>query len=125
MRRIILLLALALPVAVLAVPGTSAGKHRDPKTFTIKTGDDFFSPTKKTIHKNDIVKWTWVNADRKAGTTINEHTVIEETQEKLPKLNSGTRTKGSYKFRFKKAGKFTILCADHPEDMILKIKVTE
>ena len=125
MRRLILLLALSLPIAVLAIPGTSAGSHRDAKTFTIKVGDDCFSPTKKTIHKNDIVKWTWVNAEGKSGETINEHTVIESTQEKLPKLNSGTRTSGSYKFRFKKAGKFTILCADHPEDMILKIKVTQ
>ena len=124
MRRL-LLLPLALVVVALVVPAISTGSHRDPKTFTIKVGDDFFSPTKKTVHKRDIVKWVWVKADGKAGATVNEHTVVEKTGEKLPKLNSGTRTSGSYKFRFKKAGKFTILCADHPEDMKLTIKVTE
>ena len=124
MRRL-LLIPIALLVAALVVPAASTGSHRDPKTFTIKVGDDFFSPTKKTVHKRDIVKWVWVNAEGKAGATVNEHTIVEKTGEKLPKLNSGTRTTGSYKFRFKKAGKFTILCADHPEDMKLTIKVTQ
>ena len=88
----------------------------------MKTGDDFFSPaTKKTIHLNDIVKWTWVGADGRAGATINEHTIAERDG-KL-KLLSSTKTSGTYKFRFKKAGKYVVLCAEHPEDMIIRVTV--
>ncbi len=124
MRRLLLLIPVLLVVA-LAVPAASPGTHRAAKTFTIKVGDDFFSPTKKTVHRNDLVKWVWVGADGKPGETVNEHTVVERTGEKLPKLNSKTRTSGSYRFRFKKAGKFTIICADHPEDMVLTVRVTK
>jgi plastocyanin len=120
-----LLLVIPVLVVALAIPATSSGTHRDPKTFTIKVGDDFFSPTKKTVHIRDIVKWTWVDAEGKRGETVNEHTVVEKTGEKLPKLNSGQRTSGSYRFRFKKAGRFTIICADHPETMVLRIRVTK
>jgi plastocyanin len=117
-----LLAAAALPVA--AATGHD-GPEPDPKTYTIKVGDDFFSPTKKTIHKRDVLKWVWVGADRKPGETVNEHTVVEATGEKLPKLNSGTKRSGTYRFRFKKVGSYRILCADHPEDMILKVKVKD
>ena len=105
------LLVLAFPASV----GAAA------KTYTVKTGDNFFSPTKKTIRVNDIMKWTWVGEDGKAGETVNEHTIAERDG-KLPKLKSSTKTSGTYKFRFKKAGKFVVICADHPDEM--KIRVT-
>jgi plastocyanin len=122
MRRLAPTIALAALLVPLAVVPGHAGTT---KTYTVKVGDDFFSPTSRTIHKNDIVKWVWVGADGRAGETINEHTIIEKTQEKLPKLKSGKRTTGTYRFRFKKTGKFTIICAEHPEDMVLKVRVKE
>ena len=121
-------LALPLAIAVAAIPAVAtghSGTEPDPKTYTVKTGDDFFSPTKKTIHKRDIVKWVWVGADKKPGETINEHTIIDENQEK-PYFKNGTpKTKGSFRVRFKKPGSFRIICAEHPDDMILKLKVKD
>lgn len=125
MRKLALPLAVALAAIPAAVGAGHDGPEPDPKTYTIKTGDDFFSPTKKTIHKRDILKWVWVGADRKPGETVNEHTIVEETGEKLPKLKSAPKTSGSYKFRFKKTGSFRILCAEHPDEMILKVKVKD
>jgi plastocyanin len=115
-RPFVLPLALLIALAFPATVGAAA------KTYTVKTGDDFFSPTKKTIKVNDIVKWTWVGADGKAGSTINEHTITERDG-KLPKLLSSTKTSGTYKFRFKKAGKYVVVCADHPDDMIYRVTV--
>ncbi len=104
------------------IPAVAGGHHVKAKTITVKTGDDFFSPTKKTIHLNDIVKWTWVGADGRAGETINEHTIAERDG-KLPKLLSPTKTSGTYRFRFKKTGKYVVICGEHPETMIFRVTV--
>jgi plastocyanin len=118
MRRLLVLLTAVAAVA-LAVALPAAGHHRPAKTITVKTGDDFFSPTSKTIHKRDIVKWVWVGADRKPGETINEHTIVEEKD----RFKSKAKTRGTYSVRFKSAGKFTVFCGEHPDDMKITIKV--
>jgi plastocyanin len=120
MRR--LLITLSLVAVAVAIPTVAEGHHVKAKTYTIKTGDNFFEPTKKTIHLNGIVKWVWVGADKKPGATINEHTIAERDG-KLPKLLSAKKTEGTYKFRFKKTGKYVVVCAEHPEDMILRVTV--
>jgi plastocyanin len=120
MRRLLLIL----PVLALAIalPGAAGGHTTAAKTYTIKTGDDFFSPTSKTIHVNDILKFVWVGEDKKPGSTINEHTIVDATADKW---KSAAKTSGTFKRRFKKAGKFTVVCGEHPEDMILKVKVVK
>ncbi len=117
MRRIVLLLTLV-AVAV-AIPAAASGHHVKAKTHTVKTGDDYFSPTKRTIHLKDVVKWVWVGADGRPGETFNEHTIAESKG----RFSSDTKTSGTFKFRFRKTGKFTILCADHPETMRLTVTV--
>ena len=119
MRR--LLLTLTLVAVAVAVPTVAEGHHVAAKTYTIKTGDDYFSPTSKTIHLRDIVKWQWVGADKKPGSTINEHTVVESKD----RFQSKTKTKGTFSYRFKKTGKFTIFCSEHPDDMKVTIKVKD
>ena len=112
MRRFALPLAIA---ALLAFPATVGAA----KTYTIKVGDDFFSPTKKTIKVNDIVKWVWVGADGRAGQTTNEHTIVEAKD----RFHSETKTEGTYRKRFKKAGKWTIYCGEHTNTMKLVLTV--
>ena len=119
MRRFLLVLT-ALALAVAIPGGASSGHTTTAKTYTIKTGDDFFSPTSKTIHVNDILKFVWVGADGKPGQTINEHTIVDGDK---GKWQSTTKTEGTFKKRFKKAGKFKVVCGEHPETMILKVKV--
>ena len=118
MRKLILLTSLALLVAIPAVAGGHTPSTN--KTYTVKVGDDFFSPTKKTIHVRDIVKWVWVGEDGKRGTTINEHSIVETKDRFKP---SPSKTEGTFKYRFKKAGKYTIVCGEHPEDMIFRVTV--
>jgi plastocyanin len=120
MRRLVLLIALVVIVAV-AIPSSSTGHHVKAKTYTIKTGDDYFSPTKKTIHIKDIVKWQWVGEDKKPGSTVNEHTIAESKD----RFQSKTKTKGTFSFRFKKTGTFTVFCAEHVDEMKVTIKVKD
>ena len=112
MRKLVVplvaLLALAFPTTVGAA-----------KTYTVKVGDDFFSPTKRTIRVNDIVKWVWVGADGRAGQTENEHSVVDSKN----RFKSADKTEGTYKRRFKKAGKYTIYCGQHANTMIFRLTV--
>ena len=116
MRRFALISGLALAVAI---PAAAIAHDTASKTYTVKVGDDFFNPTKRTIHVKDSVKWVWVGADGKAGFTVNEHTIVESKD----RFASSTTTTGTFRYRFKKSGKFTILCADHPETMKLVVTV--
>jgi plastocyanin len=67
------------------------------------------------------VKWQWVREDKKPGSTINEHTIVESKD----RFQSKPKTKGTFSFRFKKTGKFTVFCAEHPDDMKVTIKVKD
>jgi plastocyanin len=125
MRRLLITLSIAAALALPVVAIAHSGPEPDPKTYTVKTGDDFFSPTKRTIHKKDIIKWVWVGADKKPGETINEHTIIDSNQDKPYFKNAAPRTKGTFKVRFKKPGSYKIICSEHFEDMILKVKVKD
>ena len=116
MRRLLPLLALLALAA--AIPAASAHTAK-PKTHTVKVGDDFFSPKKKTIHVKDVVKWVWVDENGKPGETFNEHTVTDSKG----RFTSKQVTSGVYRFRFKKAGKYTILCAVHETTMRMTVTV--
>ena len=112
MRRLALSLV---ALAVLAFPATVGAA----KVYTVKVGDDFFSPKSKTIKKKDKIKWVWVGPDGQAGETVNEHTIAEAKD----RFKSPTKTTGTYTVRFKSAGKFVIYCAEHPTTMKLTVKV--
>ena len=112
MKKLVLPLA---ALVALAFPSTIGAA----KTYTVKTGDDFFSPTSRTIKKKDLIKWVWVGEDGKPGETINEHTIVESKN----RFKSATKTSGTYTVRFKSAGKFVIYCAEHPDDMKLTVRV--
>ena len=112
MRRLALSIAAA---ALLAFPATVGAAN----TYTVKVGDDFFSPKAKTIKKRDRIKWVWVGMDGKAGETVNEHTIAESKG----RFKSPTKTSGTYTVRFKSAGKFIVYCAEHSEDMKFTVRV--
>ena len=40
------------------------------------------------------MKWQWVGEDKKPGSTINEHTIIDSNQDKPYFQNSKTKTQG-------------------------------
>src|SRR2546421_5300922 len=116
MRKPLVILAVVALLAALAVTGAgaAAGSHlREAKTKTVQVGDDFFAPTKVTIHRGGKVKWTW------GGGTSHSHTVTEENG----KFTSAEKTSGTYKHTFKKKGTFHIFCSVHPEQMQMKVVV--
>jgi plastocyanin len=98
-----LLLAVLL-AAVFAVPALAASK-------TTSLQDDFFSKGKLTVKKGTTVVWTWHTSD--------EHTVTDLNG----RFGSKQTTKGKFKHRFAKKGRFTVYCLVHPTSMRQKIVV--
>ena len=123
MRKLIAILTVAAVLGSLALLGSSVatGEVGSTKatTRTVKVGDDFFSPTKRTIYTYDIIKWVWVGPDGRPGTTASGHTVTEEND----RFSSEELTTGTYRKRFKRRGTYNILCATHPNTMRMKIVV--
>jgi plastocyanin len=107
MRKLLLLLAV-LAVAVPAVTVTAIAATKT-KTTTLK--DDYFTKGKLTVKKGTTVIWNWHTDD--------DHTVTEING----RWGSKDTTKGHFKHKFKKKGKFTVYCLVHPTSMRQKITV--
>ena len=109
MRKLIAIAAVAL---LLALAGAgSAGSA----TKGVLVDDNAFMRSGKalgtlTIRRNDIVKWTWVGE--------NPHNVYINSR-----TRSATQTTGTYRKRFRRAGRYTVLCTLHPNTMRMRVRV--
>ena len=116
-KKLLTVLAVAAVLAALAVTGagaaTGAKLHAAAKTKIVTVADNFYSPKKITVKQGTTIKWVWKN-----GQTDNTHTVTDEKG----RFTSKEADSGTYKHKFKKAGKFKIICEDH-EDMTMKVNV--
>ena len=105
------LLAAAAALIALIVPaggGAAAGT-------TVKLGDNFFSPTKKSVSSGTTVRFKWIGDD--------EHNVVKQSGPGRSFASETTDDPGvNYTKKFKKAGKYKIVCTLH-EEMKLTLKV--
>ena len=104
-------LAAVAAVVALVVPsmgGAAAGT-------TVKLGDNFFSPTKKSVSKGTTVRFKWIGDD--------EHNVVKQSGPGGSFASETTDDPGvNYTKKFKKTGKYKIICTLH-EEMKLTLKV--
>lgn len=112
MRKLLVLVPIAVVSAVFAIPALAATK-------TVKVGDDYFVrdsgvPT-VTVKKNDTVKWNF--------TGKSPHNVTVKSGP--AKFSSKTMTKGSFSKKLTKKGLYTIYCTIHgqaAQSMKLRVK---
>jgi plastocyanin len=114
---------LSLPRLVLAITavcalalGTLTASAGARASATIKVGDDFFSPTEKTVAAGTKVKFNWIGSDK--------HNVVKQSGPGAS-FDSGP-IKGSgvqFTHKFKTAGTYKIICTIH-DDMKMKLKVS-
>jgi plastocyanin len=98
--------------ALLVLPGSGAARGN-----TIKVGDDFFSPTSKTVSAGTTVKFNWVG-------TSNDHNVTKTSGPGKAFSSETTSSPGlNYQHKFKKPGTYKMICTIHPDSMKLKLKV--
>ena len=106
----------AVAVATLVLISAFASGAFARASTTIEVGDNFFSPSSKTISSGTKVKFKWVDDG--------DHDVVKK---KGPggSFSSGVTDQPGVNFtkKFKKAGTYKLICSVHPEDMKLKLKV--
>lgn len=115
---------ISLPVAIAALAAIAAltmlptlgGVAEGAPTATVKLGDNFFKPAKKTVAKGTKVRFKWVG--------VNPHNVTLK-RGPIPSFASGTTSRRGVNFakRFNKAGTYKLFCTIHPLEMKLKLVV--
>lgn len=114
--RKIPLILLALVLATTMVLGSTAAPAGH-KSAKIKVGNNFFSPTKKTVKRGTVVKFKWTGGGA-------PHNVTKKSGP-AGKFKSKTTAAGGvhFKKKFKRAGTYKIFCTIHPNSMNLKLRV--
>ena len=117
-RKAILMLvgaaAFAAAPATLAVGATSKGKTRK-----VSVNDNYYGPSKLTVHVGDTVDWHWSEEE------TDVHDVALKTAPKgVKKFASDPLAAGDdFKRKLTKAGTYKIICTFHEEEMKMTITV--
>jgi plastocyanin len=93
-------------------------KQAKPVVVTVKVNDDFFLPTKVTIHEGSSVRWVW-------GPDIDVHNVTLASGPKGVNKRQFTSVSGStalvFKRKFTVPGTYKFICTIHA---MMKMTVT-
>ncbi|MGH2950840.1 MAG: plastocyanin/azurin family copper-binding protein [Solirubrobacterales bacterium] len=104
--------ALACVLALGGVAGAGGSK-------TVKLGDNFFDPARTSVAKDTKVRFKWVN-------TQEQHNVVKKRGPGRDFASETTDDPGvNYTKKFKRAGRYKLICTIHPEKMVLKLKVRD
>ncbi|HWO16668.1 MAG TPA: plastocyanin/azurin family copper-binding protein [Solirubrobacterales bacterium] len=83
---------------------------------TVKLGDNFFSPSEKTVAVGTKVRFNWTGGNR--------HNVTKSSGPGGGFASRTTRVNGvNFAKKFTKAGIYRLICTIHPATMKLKLKV--
>jgi plastocyanin len=104
--------------ALAAAPGLAGAAARH-KTRTVSVNDNYYGPSKLTIHAGDTVRWRW---DENA---TDVHDVKLDTAPKgVKKFASDPLAAGdTFKRVLTKPGKYHIICTFHESEMTMTITV--
>jgi plastocyanin len=112
-KRPIFVVAAIAAIALLPVLGGVA--NGAPKA-TVKLGDNFFSPSVKSVTSGTKVRFRWIGDNR--------HNVTKSSGPGGGFSSRTTRANGvNFAKRFTKKGTYRLLCTIHPSTMRLKLTV--
>jgi plastocyanin len=105
--------AFAVAPTALAVAATKG------KTRKVSVNDNYYGPSKLTVHVGDTVDWHW------SGDTTDVHDVALKTAPKgVKKFASDPLAAGDdFKRKLTKAGTYKIICTFHEEEMSMTVTV--
>jgi plastocyanin len=112
-------LALMGVAALAAAPALAFGATTQGKTRKVSVNDNYYGPSKLTVHVGDSVDWHWGDA------VTDEHDVVLKSAPKgVKKFESDTLVAGdSFKRKLTKPGTYKIICTFHEEEMKMTITV--
>ena len=111
------LLAVTIGAAALAAaPAVAATKH--PKPLTVKVGDDYFLPAKKTVPRGTTVVWKWL-----AGNANTHDVKLKKGPKGVKKFHSAPAAADfTFKRTLKVKGTYRVICTFH-EGMVQTLVV--
>ena len=111
-------LAMVGAAAIAAAPATLALAATG-KTRKVSVNDNYYGPSKLTVHAGDTVRWVW------SEDATDEHDVALKSAPKgVRKFSSDTLVAGqSFKEKLTKPGTYKIICTFHEEEMKMTITV--
>jgi plastocyanin len=112
-------IALVGAAAFAAAPATLASGATKGKTRKVSVNDNYYGPSKLTVHVGDTVDWHW------ADEITDVHDVALKTAPKgVKKFASDPLAAGDdFKRKLTKAGTYKIICTFHEEEMKMTITV--
>jgi plastocyanin len=115
--------------AVAVIPSASgapthvkqAAKRKKPVHRTAKVRDYFLSPKKMKVPRGSTVTWKWPSLENEGDS----HNVSLYKHPKGVKRWTSEVASADYKFKrkFKKRGKYVVICTLHPDEMRMTIRV--
>jgi plastocyanin len=112
-------LALIGAAAFAAAPALAVGATSKGKTRKVTVQDNYYGPSKLTVHVGDTVDWHWTDL------ATDVHDVALKTAPKgVKKFASDPLASGDdFKRKLTKAGTYKIICTFHEEEMKMTITV--
>lgn len=112
-------LALIGAAAFAAAPGLALAASTTGKTRKVSVNDNYYGPSKLTVHVGDTVDWTW------SEDATDEHDVdVKSAPKGVKKFQSDPLSAGeSFKRKLTKPGTYKIICTFHEEEMKMTITV--
>ena len=115
MRNRVIPAIVAIAAAIALVPVLGGVAEAAPKT-TVKLGDNFFKPAKRTIRRGTKVRFQWIGH--------NPHNVTRTRGPGRRFVSRTTSRRGvNFAKRFKKRGTYRLICTIHPTEMRLTLRV--
>jgi plastocyanin len=111
-------LALMGAAAFAAAPALALGAT-GVKTRKVSVNDNYYGPSKLTVHVGDTVNWVW------GDDVTDEHDVdVKSAPKGVKQFHSDLLVAGdSFKRKLTKAGTYKIICTFHEEEMKMTITV--
>jgi plastocyanin len=112
-------MALIGAAAFAAAPGLARAASTSGKTREVSVNDNYYGPSKLTVHVGDTVQWKW------AEEVTDEHDVdVKSAPKGVKKFHSDLLVAGdSFKRKLTKPGTYKIICTFHEEEMKMTITV--
>jgi plastocyanin len=112
-------LALIGVAAFAAAPGLALAASTKGKTRKVSVNDNYYGPSKLTVHVGDTVNWVW------GDDVTDEHDVdVKSAPKGAKRFHSDLLVAGeSFKRKLTTPGTYKIICTFHEEEMKMTVTV--
>ena len=116
--RVLLAAGLIAVAGIFLLAASGAPSRAGAATRTVKVGNDFFSPTSRSIARERTVTWVWVGG-------VPHDVVAKNRRGRIVFRSKITKRRGyTYSHKFGRSGTYKIICSIHPDSMRMTVKVS-